>query len=91
MDEYKKICIKEIINIIIDGGWHDIYSFHNRHRIPIKIIFNAINELLSADLILKAGMKIRIKEELSNKDLKKLNFYYKTKKPKVLNYHKDSN
>lgn len=85
MDEYKKICIKEIINIIADGGWHDIYFFHNQYRIPIAMIFNAINELLNADLIIKAGMKIKIKSSLSNQDLKKLNFYYKTKKPEVLN------
>lgn len=87
MDEYKKICIKEIINIIADGGWHDIYFFHKKHRIPIAIIFNAINELLNSGLIIKAGMKIKIKNELSNEDLKKINFYFKTRKPEALNYN----
>lgn len=91
MNEYEKICVKEIIKTIIDNEWHDLYSFHKNYRIPIKNIFDSVGELLDAGLIIKVGLKIKLKNELSNQDFRKLNFYFKTTKPELLNFIEEKN
>lgn len=84
MTEYHQTCIKELVSVLLDNEWHEIYEFHERFSMPASAILDAINELLEKQLIVKTGRKIKLSDSLENKNIAMLNFYLKTTPPLAL-------
>jgi len=87
MNENIGTALREFIEIIKDREWHDLYEFHDAFRLSAAEIFSATAELLRFEIIIKSGHRIRLSDNLQNKQLSIINRLQKTKRPKALDQY----
>ncbi len=81
LDNDKKRVLKELISILKDKKWHDIFEFHDKHRIsPIELI-QSMDFLNEHGLIDVLDRSIRLSLCIDNKGVLLMNRLMKTEPP----------
>ncbi len=84
LNNEQKIVLKEISKILKDKNWHEIYEFHNKHRVSPTQIIESITLLSENKVIDLEGNKIRLSHNINNKGILLLNRLMKTDCPSIL-------
>ena len=87
MSDKHSIAMKEILEMLLDKEWHDIYELHVKYKLSATTLHEAIEDLLKHKLLIKSGMKIKLKDGLNNDDFFAINSLLKTHKPTILTNH----
>lgn len=80
----QKIVLKEICNILKDKMWHDLYEFHDKHRVSPMQIIESVTLLSENKVIDLEGNKIRLSHNINNKGILLVNRLMKTDCPSIL-------
>lgn len=87
MSEIDKIPIKELISILKDREWHDLFEFHEKYRLSPVQVLDALNTLLKYQIVVREDCKIRLASNLDNHQMAFINSIQKTKKPTKLSQY----
>lgn len=84
IEQSDKIALKEIISILQDKEWHDVYEFHEVYRLSPAMIVKSIQHLLKMKLIFIDKSKVIISREINNENISHFNYLMKNSKPAKL-------
>lgn len=85
MNNQIKICTKNIIKLLLDKEWHDLYELHTKYHILPSELLTSLNALLEKGIIeLGENNTARLGQNLNNTQVSFINKIYKTKKPERL-------
>jgi hypothetical protein len=88
IDNTQKIALKEFVLILKDKEWHELFEFHDKHRIsPVELI-KCIQFLQEYELIETKGESIRLSQGIDNNNVLLLNRLMKTDRPHILRMDK---
>lgn len=76
--------ISELLRVICDREWHDIYELHERFKLSSVEIYASMSILKLIGIIEQKETNIRLKELLNDKELSIMNRLSKTYRPSVL-------
>lgn len=80
-----KICTKNVIELLLDKEWHDLYEPHSNFNIRPSELLASLDILLKHEIIeLDDDQSMRLKANLNNKQVSFINDIYKTRKPESL-------
>lgn len=71
-DLNKGVLVNEFFKILSDGGWHSLYSFHEKYRLSPDQIIIIVDHLLSENLIKTEGGYLSINKKVSLSDYLRL-------------------
>ena len=87
IDNTQKIILKEFISILKDKDWHNLFEFHEKHRISPLAFVESIKFLKEHQLIEMKEKSIRLSLCIDNKGVLLLNRLMKTEAPHLLSLH----
>lgn len=83
VDRYERIVSRELVRVVSDRQWHNIYELHDKYRVSPESAFKVVSLFLSMGILEKRGAMIRLSSDLSDAQMAALNSLCKTRRPKL--------